>query len=439
MTPDIQKLPPHSLDAERAVLGCCLLDPRKIDEVTEKLNPKAFYDTRTRQIFEAISAMHHEGKPIEVGSLFQQLADQKREIPLDFTVTLPDTVPSAENVGHYVEIVRSKWLLRRLINVCSTAIDRAHSDAVPEALIGQVETAVASIPTDDSCTYDNIEMSDRLLKTMESRFDMHNKGQHSGLLTGFWGFDRYTDGLQFGEMAIIAARPSIGKTALALNIVDKICFTDEVPTVFVTYEMSAEALIRRLFAAHQSVHMKTIRTGALTERDMMALGTFHSIVKKRPLHIVDAVSGLDANQLCAKLRRLVRKHGIKLVVVDYLQKIKAPRSHEKRTYEVAQASEIVKAFAVHSGVALLMLAQMNRESEKERGKGPPRLPRLTDIGDSGAIERDGDTIGLLHRERDKSETVLFIAKQRDGELGTVHLNFVGKHGRFENPPKVETE
>lgn len=432
------QLPPHSLPAERGILGCCFLDANQIDEATEKLTPNAFYDLRTRKVFEIISAMRAENQTVDLITVVQKLKDQNlaESIPLQFIGTLPDEVPSAANLSHYIEIVSDKHLRRRLIKTCTTALERAYEDNNVETLVGQVENALFGLETDQSTVYDSKALTPRLIDNMETRFNLCKAGKHSGLFTGFYGLDYYTDGLQFGEQSIIAARPSIGKTALALNILDGICLQDQVPSVFVTYEMSTEALTRRMFAARHSVDMRMMRTGEFTEGMMASFGSFTAKLSKSPLFMLDAVSGLDADQLTAKLRRLVRKHGIKFVIVDYIQKITAPTANEKRTYEIAQVSGILKSFAVHSGVALLTLAQLNRESEKAKDKNNPagRKPRLTDIGDSGAIERDADFIGLLHRDRGASEACLYIAKQRDGELGAVDLTFLGQHSRFENPP-----
>jgi replicative DNA helicase len=264
----------------------------------------------------------------------------------------------------------------------------------------------------------------------EARFA--RKGQLSGITSGLSKFDRMTDGIQRGEMTIVAARPSIGKTAIGMCIVDAACIRGDVPTLVVTAEMYRSALMRRLIAVHARVPMQSLRTGDLSERDFKAMTDGGGRIGKAPLHFFDAVVDPSVDRVVAEIRRAVRKYGIQLVLVDYLQKLQASASHEKRTYEVAEVSGKLRACAVSTGVAMVVLAQLNRESEKEKG----RAPRLSDLADSGQIERDADTVALLSRDRNvkHGDAMLLVAKQRDGETGGVPLLFEGEFCRFSDAP-----
>jgi replicative DNA helicase len=237
-----------------------------------------------------------------------------------------------------------------------------------------------------------------------------------------------TDGFQLGELAILAARPSIGKTAMAIAIAEAATIRGKVPTLFVSLEMSDESIVRRLVANVGSVPMQDIRTGEMTEGSFKSMGMASAKISSSPLHFVSGSSASSIASLTAIIRRSVRKWGIKLVLIDYLQKIHGSKSAEKKTYEIAEVSGKLKAIAVDTKTAIVALAQLNRENEKDKG----RPPKLTDIGESGQIERDADLVMLLNRDRTQpsGEAVIAIAKQRDGECGLVKLWYDGQFCRF---------
>jgi replicative DNA helicase len=248
--------------------------------------------------------------------------------------------------------------------------------------------------------------------------------------TGFSRLDYLLDGIQYGEQTIVGARPSMGKTALGVNILMHACFVNRVPTMFVSLEMSVPALMRRMCSAWCNVSMSELRKGSYSDETFKKFTVFRAFTAKAPMWITDGVRGLGISELCAIVRRRVRKHGIKLVVIDYLQKIRPGKREEKKTYEIGAVSSDLKALAESTGVAMITLAQLNRESEKDKG----RPPRVSDLGDSKQIEQDADTVALIHRKRDDQTGAaqLIIAKQRDGELGVVNLRFNGTYCRFEN-------
>jgi replicative DNA helicase len=266
-----------------------------------------------------------------------------------------------------------------------------------------------------------------LINSIETKFNLN--GKLSGLETGLFDLDRITNGLQFSESSILAARPSIGKTALACNIVSHVCLKNKIPTLFISLEMSADALGRRILSCHQQVNMQSLRSGDLNQGDFDKCAKFTTKLTESPLFVHESLGGMSAGTAAGLIRKYAKRNGVKLVVIDYLQKMKADSKHEKRTYEIAESSGILTGAAKESGVALLLIAQLNREGEKDKG----RLPRLSDLADSGQIERDADNVFLLHRKREEPNNAsLIVAKQRDGETGLISLFFDGPHCQFQN-------
>lgn len=429
------RLPPHSIEGEQGVLGCILLSPQDcLLECFDSIpDPSAFYDLRHRQIYQSMQAMDRIGLKIDLITLQQFMKDRKElELAggLAYLSSLPDHTPSPSNLDHYLDIVRDKFLLRNLVSTCTEIASKAyiHTGNTDE-LIAKSEYDICKV-----CRQDKYEQqitpglgAKGFIADMDSR--VSRKGP-SGIITGFHDLDKLTDGIQFGEQFIIGARPSIGKTAIGLNIFMRACLLDGIKAVFISLEQSHTALLRRLASAYCHVNMHHIKTGNLRDEEQAKLCEFSLKYKSSKATIYDFVStGANANLIASVVRRAARD-GTKLVVIDYLQKIKPPSKSEKRTYEVGEVSGILRAAAVESKVAMITLAQLNRENEKEKG----RPPRLSDLADSGQIERDADMVGLLHRDRAEKvgPATLCIAKQRDGETGMVHLHFTGQYCEFVN-------
>jgi replicative DNA helicase len=266
----------------------------------------------------------------------------------------------------------------------------------------------------------------RFIDSTQERFS--RKGQLSGINTGFWKLNQMTDGFQLGELAIIAARPSIGKTAMAVAIAKAATIEDGTPTLFISLEMSDEAIIRRLVSTVGSIPMQDIKTGEMDQGGLKAMSIASAKIAASPLHFASGSSVTNISSITAVIRRAVRKWGVRLVLIDYIQKIHGSKGAEKKTYEIGEVSGKLKAIAVDTKTAIVALAQLNRESEKEKN----RSPKLSDIGESGQIERDGDLVMLLNRDRNqpRGEAVIAIAKQRDGECGAVKLWYDGQFCRF---------
>lgn len=446
-TPAVDRLPPHSTEAEQGIIGCVLLEPNvAFEECLHKLKAggEEFYDLRYQTIYGELVAMHKAKIQIDVITLQQRLKDNgmlEQIGGIVFLAGLPETVPSAANLGYYLEIVLEKYTLRKLVQTCTGVVGRVYDyEGDVDKLVDEVEKDLSAViesarPADDTVSSSRTAV-EMLTNHLEERMNL--KGQKSGIVTGLNSLDRLIDGLQYGEQTIIGARPSQGKTALATTIINRACLIDKIPTLVITLEMSIPALCRRLLSNHCKIPMNKLKSGDFDEGDFKRFTTFSSLLNKSPIHFMDAIGGSDSGRICATIKRMAKTHGIKLVVIDYLQKIAAVGKHEKRTYEVAQVSGALKAAAKNSGVALLTLAQLNRESEQQKG----RSPRLSDLADSSQIERDGDTIALLERNREPGndhQARLHIAKQRDGEIGTIDLHFEGKYCLFENRTWQEEE
>lgn len=433
--PQEDRLPPHSTEAEQCVLGCILLSPRECLPLCRMAfeDSKAFYDLRHQTIYETMCGMGD--RLIDVVTLQQEL--RNRELlngvgGLPYLASLPDTTSSHANLEYYIQIMREKHLLRKLQTLCIEAASRIHYAQNADELLVQFQRDVAALSNHiTQHEVPSCECATRFTDDIQVRYD--RQGAPSGVLTGLCDYDRITGGLQFGEQCIIGARPSVGKTALGLSIVNHACLINQIPTLFITFEMSVEALMRRLCAIHMQIGMQALRSGQLNQSDQPKLPRFVALCRNRPLKVIDYCSGAGANTVVAAMRK-ASDEGVKLVVVDYLTKISSPIRHEKRTYEVAATSGMLRSCAVANKIALVTLAQLNRECDKgSYGKSnKPRLPRMSDLSDSGQIERDADVIALLHRDKDSNSAVLNIAKNRDGECGLCYLHFRGPFCKFEN-------
>jgi replicative DNA helicase len=449
----VDRLPPHSLEAEQGVLGCILLSPHdNLGACIEKFKAgsDAFYDLRHRHIYELLVEMYDHKEGIDLITLPQRLKD-KNQLEgvggLAYLLSLPEMVPSAANLLYYVDIVREKHLLRRMIQTCNSVVSQVYEcEGEVEQLLDEVERDVLRISEErvDSQTMGIKQLVNKAITTIE---DYHQRqGSLTGIGTGFADLDKLTSGLHGGEMVVIAARPSMGKTSLAMNIAEYVAIELNLPAAVFSLEMTAESLVLRMLCSRARVNMRDIREGFLAERDFPKLTKAAGKLAGSPLFI-DDTPGLSILQLRARARRMVQQYGIKLFVVDYLQLLHSTsRRAENRQQEIADISNGVKALAKELAVPVIVLSQLNREMEKEKN----RKPRLSDLRESGAIEQDADLVGLLYKPssgddedgaaQETAEAVavnLLIAKQRNGPTGEVCLTFMKGYTRFENATKVE--
>lgn len=430
--PSPDRLPPHSPEAEQGVLGCILMSPIEcLDQCAEKLKSGrlAFYDLRHQTIYDELVRMHDQLDPIDIITLQQKLKDRNllEQIGgIPYLNALQEAVPSAANFSYYLDIIEEKALLRRMVHVCTDLVGRIYDyEGEVDVLLDEVERGVLSFKSSKTKpTLDANMAGERMITDLERRHALN--GKLSGLDTGFSKLNYMTEGLQYGEQFIIGARPAQGKTALGLTILAHAGFNG-VPCLFVSLEMSIEAVMRRLCSMKTRIPLQSIRKGTYDESMFGKFSSFRVQLKKAPIFFADGVDGYGIREIASRVNRMVLKHGIKLVVIDYLQKIKPSEKQEKRTYEVAEVSGRLKALAYDNNVAMITLAQLNRENVKGEKK-EARAPRLSDLADSGQIERDADMVGLIHREGNLAK--LIIAKQRDGEVGSVPLYFDATYAQF---------
>jgi len=425
----VNAVPPHDLTAEQAIIGCLIECPDHLEEVSASL----CYDLRNSKLIEAMQQMVRDGQLITVVSV--SISAKKLNVPQEFISQCLDQAVAATMFEHWKEVLLDLKSKRDGIMAATDfALKAATSNGNYPELVSELEAALANVESEIK-PITSLEATHRMVDDLQRRFDL--QGKRSGITTGYHEFDELTDGLQFGEQTVIAARPSAGKTALALNIIRRACLIDQVPTLFVTLEMSIESLCKRLLSMAENIPMHILRNGLFTQEHFAKFTRFNAELKKAPLHWINAIDGKQAiGELCAAIRRMCRKNGVKLVCVDYLQKIKPGQKHEKRTYEVGQVSGTLKATADKTKAAFLTIAQLNRESDKEKG----RPPRLADLADSSQIERDADTVALIHRDWKSEhgrECGLIVAKQRDGATGLVPLIFDGQFCKFTERKKDE--
>jgi replicative DNA helicase len=453
----LDRLPPHSPEAEQGVLGCVLLSPNdSMGVCIEKLKGGAevFYDLRHQTIFSTLAEMYDAREAIDLITLQQQLKNKQlleQVGGIAYLSALPDAVPSAANLTYYLDIVQEKFILRKMIHTCTEVVSRVYDfEGEVDSLMDEVERDILRI-SESRVQSQTITIKELVKKAINTIEDFHQRqGMLTGIGTGFTDLDKMTSGFHGGEMIVIAARPSMGKTSLAMNIAEHVAIDLRLPVAVFSLEMTSESLVLRMLCSRSRVNMRNVRDGFLAERDFPKLTGSAGKLANAPLFIDDS-SGLSILQLRAKARRLHQQYGIKLFVVDYLQLLHSTaRRAENRQQEIADISNGIKSLAKELNVPVIVLSQLNREIEREKG----RPPRLSDLRESGAIEQDADVVGLLYKpskqgededaasEQADNEAVavnLLIAKQRNGPTGDVNLTFLKPYTRFESAAKVSDE
>src|SRR5882762_8397602 len=452
----IDRLPPHSPEAEQGVLGCVLLSPNDcMGECIEKFKSGAevFYDLRHQTFFGALAEMYDSREAIDLITLQprlknKQLLDELGGIP--YLAGLPDTVPSSANLTYYLEIVQEKYLLRKMIRICTDVVGRVYDyEGEVDALMDEVERDILRI-SESRVQSQTSTIKDLVKKAINTIEDFHQRqGMLTGVGTGFTDLDKMTTGMHGGEMIVIAARPSVGKTSLAMNIAEHVAIEQGLPVGVFSLEMTSESLVLRMLCSRSRVNLRNVREGFLAERDFPKLTGSAGKLANAPLFIDDS-SGLSILQLRAKARRMSQQYGIKLFVIDYLQLLHSTaRRAENRQQEIADISNGIKSIAKELDVPVIVLSQLNRELERDKN----RKPRLSDLRESGSIEQDADLVGLLYKpsaDDDEGATGnavaeeaaavnLLIAKQRNGPTGDVNLTFLKSYTRFESAAKVSDD
>jgi replicative DNA helicase len=451
----VDRLPPHSPEAEQGMLGCVFLSPNEcMGECIEKFkgDPEVLYDLRNQTIFGVLLEMYDKREAIDIITVQQRLKDKQllEEVGgISYLAALPDTVPSSANLSYYLDIVQEKYLLRKMIHTCTDVVGRVYDyEGEVDALMDEVERDILRI-SESRVQSQTTTIKDLVKKAITTIEDFHQRqGMLTGVGTGFTDLDKMTSGLHGGEMVVIAARPSMGKTSLAMNIAEYVSIEQRLPVGVFSLEMTSESLVLRMLCSRSRVNLRNVREGFLAERDFPKLTGSAGKLANAPLFIDDS-SALSILQLRAKARRMSQQYGIKLFVVDYLQLLHSTaRRAENRQQEIADISSGIKSLAKELNVPVIVLSQLNRELEREKN----RKPRLSDLRESGAIEQDADVVGLLYKpsssddeesgsaaEEDAIPVNLLIAKQRNGPTGDVNLTFLKSYTRFESAAKVSDE
>lgn len=446
------RLPPHAPEAEQGILGCCLLSPMQSigDCIQMQLDSDDFYDLRHQTIWLNLVLMYNERVPIDIITLQQRMKDWGTldEIGgIPYLNVLQDSVPSAANLSYYVSIVKEKSTLRKVLNTCTDAIGRVYNYAGEvDQFVDEVERDILKI-SEVRQSGEAVRIGE-LVGATDSVIESYanNRGSPGAIPTGFPDLDRLMlGGLKGGEMFVLAARPSVGKTSYALNIAENIALNSRLPVGVFSLEMTKEALTLRMRCANARVGLRTVMDGQATQEDFTKLTEAAYRLGQAPIYIDDTPS-LSIMALRAKARRMVQRFGIKAFVVDYLQLCVSTtkRAKENRQIEISEISSGIKALAKELNLPIVVLAQLNRDIEKEK----KRKPRLSDLRESGSIEQDADVVGLLYNANaDKedgdgqvADTVipvnLLIAKQRNGPTGMVYLTFFKSYTQFESATRV---
>ena len=435
----LKKSPPHAIENEAALLGAMILDWRMCGEVLQVIRgPEDFYQAKHGTLYKVLVEMYDQVQTIELPQLKQRLADLGvlDEVGgVRYLLELAESVPSAAAAVHYAKIVRDKALLRHLIDAAVQILDRAYTAADPVS--EQLDLAEQEIfRLAESGLSEDAPKLNELLQEIYTQIENHDGRHITGLETGYYELDEMTSGLQKGEMIILAARPSMGKTALALNIAEHMAATCKQPVAVFSMEMGRHQLAQRLLCSRSGVDSQKVRRNMLNADDFHKLQLAVGDLAEAPLYIDDS-PGLSGLSLRARSRRLVARHDVKALVVDYLQLMSNPGA-ESRQQEVSNISRGIKALARELDVPVICLSQLNRQPEGREG----HKPRLSDLRESGSIEQDADVVALLHREdyyhkgdEDYVHTnvaELIIAKQRNGPTGSVKLQFDSRTTRFNN-------
>jgi replicative DNA helicase len=417
------RIPPHSLDAEQAVLGAVLLDNLSLGAVIEIIEAGDFYNDAHRKIFSAIIAMSDRNEPADLITLSDSLKDQKRLEQIGGTAYLSelvDNVASAANIAYYAKIIKEKAVKRSVIGAASKMLDAAYSpEKSTEEAINDAQQVILSLSMTGSKRH--IQTAREIAKKTFAVIEERSKRGDSltGLSTGLRKLDELTLGLQKGELLIIAARPGEGKTALAIGIARHTA-QEGTPVFFYSAEMPSETLMIRMFSGATGIDSHQLRRGSLFGSSWGSLARAAESIGSIPLFIDDG-SDLTPTELRATVRRLKREHGIGLLIVDYMQLMKANGRYETREREVAEISRTLKGIARELNIPVIGLSQLNRNIENR----PDKRPLLSDLRESGAIEQDADVIAFIYRNKTDGTAEINIAKHRNGPTGQIRVRFSG--------------
>ncbi|KPB04487.1 MULTISPECIES: replicative DNA helicase [Bacillaceae] len=434
------RIPPQNIEAEQAVIGAIFLEPSALTLASELVMPDDFYRAAHQKIYDCMLNLSDRGEPVDLVTVTSELANLKllEEVGgVSYLSDIAGSVPTAANIEYYAKIVEEKSILRRLIRTATNIAQEGYSREDEVAgLLNEAEKQILEVSQrKNSGVFQNIK--DVLVKTYDNIETLHNrKGEVTGIETGFTELDRMTAGFQRNDLIIIAARPSVGKTAFALNIAQNVATKARENVAIFSLEMGAEQLVMRMLCAEGNINAQNLRTGQLTAEDWSKLTMAMGSLSNAGIYI-DDTPGIRVSEIRSKCRRLRQESGLGMILIDYLQLIQGSGrgGGENRQQEVSEISRSLKALARELEVPVIALSQLSRGVEQRQDK----RPMMSDIRESGSIEQDADIVGFLYRDdyydkesENKNIIEIILAKQRNGPVGTVSLAFVKEYNKFVN-------
>ena len=434
----IKKILPHSDEAERSVIGSMIMDRDAIMTASEILVEEDFYQKQYGVLFATMTELYNEGRPVDLVTLQDRL--KEKELPpelssVEFIRELVAAVPTSANAKYYANIVKEKAILRRLIKVSEGIANECYLSREPvDAILEDTEKQIFDVVQNKS-TGDFVGIDKIVLQSLESiEAASKTKGSVTGVSTGFYDLDYKTAGLQPSDMILVAARPSMGKTAFVLNIAEHVAVKDKKTTAIFSLEMSKDQLVKRMLAMNSKVDSQAIRSGELKDEDWVKLVESVKEIGSSGL-IIDDTPGISISELRSKCRKYKLEHDLGLVIIDYLQLMTGNRKTESRQQEVSEISRSLKALAREINAPIVALSQLSRAVEQR----PDKRPMLSDLRESGAIEQDADVVMFIYRDdyynKDTEEpgvAEIIIGKQRNGPTGTVKLGWQAQYTKFVN-------
>ena len=437
----IKRVMPHSVEAEQSVIGAMMIDQEAITVASELLTSEDFYQKQYGVLFDAMTGLYNEGKPVDTVTLQNRLKEMDvgpELASLELIRDLITAVPTSANVRYYAQIVQDKATLRRLIRVNEEIANTCYGGKEKvEDILEDTEKRIFQVLQKKS-TDDFVPIKDIVLKALDKiEMASRNKGSVTGLATGFIDLDYKTSGFQPSDLILVAARPSMGKTAFVLNIAEYMAFRNNATVAIFSLEMSKEQLVNRLFSLESRVDAQLLRNGNLSDTDWANLIEGAGIIGRSNL-IIDDTPGISVSELRSKCRKYKLEHNLDIVMIDYLQLMQGGKKSESRQQEISDISRSLKEIARDLQVPVVALSQLSRAVEQR----PDHRPILSDLRESGAIEQDADVVMFLYREdyynkdterKDVAEVI--IAKQRNGPIGTVELAWLPQYTKFANMQK----
>ncbi len=441
----LDRIPPQNIEAEQAVLGAVLLEKDTLITIGDMLTVEDFYRTAHQKIYKAMLKISETGEPVDLITLTAELQSNKllEEIGgVTYLTDLVNAVPTAANAEYYAKIIEEKAIIRKLIKVTTEIASTSYSgnEDVSE-LIGLAEKRILEI-SNKKINNGFVLIKDVLEKTIDQiEYLHHNSGEITGTISGFKELDKITTGFQKSDLIIIAARPSVGKTAFSLNVAQNVGCRSKLPVAIFSLEMSASQLVQRMISSEGNLDGHKLRTGSLDDSDWSKLTIAMSTLSEAPIYI-DDTPGINIFDIRSKARRLKAEQGLSLIIIDYLQLINVRGKLDNRQQEISEISRQLKSIARELEVPVIALSQLSRAVEQRQDK----RPMLSDIRESGSIEQDADVVAFLYREdyynpetENKNIVEIIIAKHRNGPTGKIELVFLKNYNKFVNSIRKEVE